>query len=70
MIGFGDEINVSIHIMSKMSKNEQKWAKTSKNEQHEQNKMIWIDICAYGGCPHHTACSVGIFSYHYVHVLE
>ena len=57
MIGVGDEKNVSTHIMSKMSKN-------------EQNKMIWIDMCAYGGCPHHTACSVGIFSYHYVHVLE
>ena len=60
MIGVGDEKNVSTHIMSKMSK-------MSKNE---QNKMIWIDMCAYGGCPHHTACSVGIFSYHYVHVLE
>ena len=66
MIGFGDEKNVSTHILSKMSKNEQneqKWAKMSKI-------MIWIDMCAYGGCPHHTACSVGIFSYHYVHVLE
>ena len=60
MIGFVDEKNVSTHIMSKMS----------KNEQYDQNKMIWIDMCAYGGCPHHTACSVGIFSYHYVHVLE
>ena len=60
MIGFVDEKNVLTHIMSKMS----------KNEQYDQNKMIWIDMCAYGGCPHHTACSVGIFSYHYVHVLE